>query len=161
MDKQLLKRLKEAEKRIVDLYKKVLTLTTNVPTPFTPSYKVFTALLTQNGVTDVFNTDNGELVIGTTYYINQTSLGMDFTNVGAPNNEVGTYFIATNTSPNSWGENELLGYDTLTWDAGAPVATILENTIGNVWFTYEDIGYYKIYDSNNSFITVKHLYKMD
>jgi hypothetical protein len=30
----------------------------------------------------------------------------------------------------------------LTYDAGAPVATVLENTIGNVWFNYDEVGSY-------------------
>jgi hypothetical protein len=52
---------------------------------------------------------------------------------------VGTYFIATGTTPNSWGTpgDVQLGYNT-----GAPVAILLENTIGNVWFTYNNIGNY-------------------
>jgi hypothetical protein len=28
------------------------------------------------------------------------------------------------------------------YDPGAPVVTVLENTIGNVWFTYHNIGFY-------------------
>jgi hypothetical protein len=73
--------------------------------------------------------------------INDSFLGQDFTNVGAPNNDVGTWFVATGTIPNSWGvdpENNLIYYP------GAPVVTVLENTIGNIWFTYADIGNYTV-----------------
>ena len=104
-------------------------------------YKVFTALLTQSGSdsTESF-IDSGDLSIGTTYYISANDgLLADFTNVGAPNNEMGTYFIATGTTPNSWGTFSELGYV-----ASAPVATVLENTIGNVWFTYNGVGSYQI-----------------
>lgn len=102
-------------------------------------YKVFTALLTQSGSDTPLNISSGALTIGITYLITNEAgiVGWDFTNVGAPNNEVGTYFIATGTTPANWNN----GY--LTYNTGAPVATVLENTIGNVWFTYEDVGFYK------------------
>ena len=84
-----------------------------------------------------------------TYGIQDNSSGADFTNVGAPNNEVGTYFVATGTTPNSWGST-----GTLSYDEGAPVVTVLENTIGNIWFTYNSIGNYSV-NSNNLFIEDK------
>jgi hypothetical protein len=114
-------------------------------------YQVFTALLTQSGSgsTESF-IDSGDLSIGTTYYISANDdLLADFTNVGASNNEIGTYFIATGTTPNSWGTFSELGYV-----ASAPVATVLENTIGNIWFTYTIIGRYQI-NSINLFTTDK------
>lgn len=105
-----------------------------------PTYKVFTALLTQTG-------GNGELYvyegtptsIGVTYTIaaNDDNLA-DFTNIGAPNNNIGTIFMATGTTPANWGTYAELAYDT-----NAPVATVLENTIGNIWFTYVAEGIYK------------------
>ena len=69
-------------------------------------YKVYTALLTQSGDNDEQVINTGTLTIGVTYEINDNSPGMDFTNVGAPNNTVGTYFVATGTTPNSWGADE-------------------------------------------------------
>ena len=107
-------------------------------------YQVFTALLTQNGEGDILTvyvgTDYGpnQLTIGITYTIagNDTT---DFTNVGAPNNDVGTSFIATGTNPNNQNDN---GQTYLDYNTGAPVANILENTIGDVWFTYNDAGNY-------------------
>jgi hypothetical protein len=118
--------------------------------PYQASYKVFTALLTQNGgdSSASLNYDDvpggPSLSIGTTYVIEDNADGLDMTNVGAPNNNVGTYFIATGTTPASWGFG-ILGYNT-----GAPVATVLENTIGNIWFTYDEDGRY-IINSNNLF----------
>lgn len=106
-------------------------------------YKVFTAILTQSGGDDPASIygDEYSLIVGTTYTIAQQEepliLG-DFTNVGAPNNELGTSFIATGTTPNSWGTTSLL------YNGGAPVANVLDNTIGNIWFSYNDIGFYRI-----------------
>ena len=97
-------------------------------------YKVFTALLKQSGGDDWQDILSGDLQIGVTYQIffGDEGSGWDFTNVGAPNNDIGTYFIATGTTPNSWGSGVSLLYNT-----GAPVVvTVLENTIGNIWFTY-------------------------
>lgn len=110
-------------------------------------YKVFTALLTQNGGDDPTSIDTGFLTIGVTYYINNDSFGMDFTNIGAPNNNLGTSFIAIGTTPNSWGIGQGTGNATLTYNTGAPVATILENTIGNVWFSYNGVGDYYAYSN--------------
>jgi hypothetical protein len=83
--------------------------------------------------------------------INDSFLGQDFTNVGAPNNDVGTWFVATGTIPNSWGENP---ENNLIYYPGAPVVTVLENTIGNIWFTYVSTGTYDV-KSNNLFIDNK------
>jgi hypothetical protein len=118
-------------------------------------YKVFTALLTQNGNDDAQSTiSNVNLNIGVTYKIIDFggAKGYDFTNVGAPNNNENTYFVATGTTPNSWGTNVALGYV-----PAAPVVTVLENTIGNVWFTYNNPGIYyanltEDFPVNNTFI---------
>ena len=102
---------------------------------------MYTALLTQSGGDNQRDINTGELTIGVTYLINDSSAGMDFTNVGAPNNDLGTYFVATGTTPNSWGIDEG-GPDILLYNTGAPVVTVLENTIGNIWFTYDGTGLY-------------------
>jgi hypothetical protein len=111
----------------------------------TPNYKVYTALLTQNGGDDPnIPLVNGDaLTIGVTYFMDEIIEG-DFLNVGAPNNNAGTYFVATGTTPTAWGES------TLTYNTGAPVATVLENTIGNIWFTYVVDGIYTL-NSNGLF----------
>lgn len=112
-------------------------------------YKVFTALLTQSGVDTEDTISSGLLTIGVTYHINTDSPGMDFTNVGAPNNNLGTAFIATGTTPASWGSGGSL---TLAYSAGAPVATVLENTIGDVTWSWINDGYY---NTNESFDVTK------
>lgn len=98
-------------------------------------YKVYTALLTQSGGSSFIELTSGSLIIGATYFI-QLLEGADFSNVGGSNIE-GSYFVATGTTPNSWGFGGQLEYN-----AGAPVATVLENTIGNIWFTYGSVGNY-------------------
>jgi hypothetical protein len=120
---------------------------------FTRPYKVYTALLTQSGGSSSQALYEGDaLTIGCTYNIegndNNTA---DFTNVGAPNNNEGTYFVATGTTPNSWGENDDAE---LTYNTGAPIATVLENTIGNIWFTYDMVGRYNV-NSDGLFTTNK------
>ena len=121
---------------------KQLNQLTSVIFGLKPKYKVYTALLTQSGGDDLNETDNIPLTIGVTYMIKQNStLRGDFTNVGAPNNNDGTYFVATGTTPNEWGQ------DSVFYNTGAPVATVLENTIGNVWFTYDNVGVYSIFSS--------------
>jgi hypothetical protein len=103
-------------------------------------YTVFTALITQHGGDDIQNINIGaagsispNLVIGVTYTITLNDGGIDFTNVGAPNNDPGTSFIATGETPGNQPSGT--GAD-LTFNNGAPVATVLENTIGNIWFSY-------------------------
>jgi hypothetical protein len=120
---------------------------------------VYTVLLTQSGGNTIDSIDTGTITIGFTYRIANLSPGMDFTNVGAPNNEINTYFVATGTTPDSWGSAEDTGNSTLEWDNGAPVVTVLENTIGNIWFTYNDVGIYYVNSSglfteNKTFNTV-------
>ena len=115
-------------------------------------YKVFTALLTQSGVDNQQSIGSGAVTEGVTYRI--SSYGGDFTNVGAPNNDNNTYFVATNNDvPNNYGAGGLF------YNTGAPVATVLENTIGNIWFTYDDIGIYLAnltgaFTINKTFVTL-------
>jgi len=121
------------------------------PAEFELPYKVFTALLTQNGESNTsylyIGTSYGNtLTIGVSYTIEGNN-NTDFTNVGAPNNNVGTSFIATGTTPNNQSNND---ETYLSFDNGAPVAIVLENTIGDIWFTYVSSGLYRI-NSNNLF----------
>jgi hypothetical protein len=120
-------------------------------------YKVYTALLTQSGGdSDAGLIDNG-IVVGVTYRITPygNEIGVDFTNIGAPNNNAGTYFVATGITPNSWGINTDDSW-VLQYNTGAPVVTVLENTIGNIWFTYIEPGNYET-NSNNLFTLNKTL----
>lgn len=98
-------------------------------------YKVYTALLTQSGGTGVSFITSGTLTIGVTYFIDDPA-GGDWTNVGAPNNNAGTYFVATGTTPNAWNDGAL------AYNTGAPVVTVLQNTIGNIYWTYTGEGQY-------------------
>ena len=108
-------------------------------------YKVYTALLTQSGGDNPASISNSSLTIGVTYTINNFNpsytLG-DFTNVGAPNNNIGTSFVATGTTPNNWGTSIQLEFNT-----GAPVATVLENTIGTITYDYDSAGSYGLNSS--------------
>jgi len=114
------------------------------------AYKVYTALLTQSGGDDPQSIDSGLLTIGVTYMINNPSVESDFTNVGAPNNLSGTYFVATGTTPNNWGtDTNILNYNT-----GAPVVTVLENTIGNIYWTFNGDGSY-FANSDSLFTSLK------
>jgi hypothetical protein len=117
------------------------------PAPVAP-YKVYTALVTQSGSDELLGINTGDLSIGTSYQIiDNDGTGWDFTNVGAPNNEIGTYFVATGITPNSWGTNEGGDFGTLQYNVGAPVVTVLENTIGNIWCTYFGVGTYNVNSS--------------
>ena len=109
-------------------------------------YKVFTALLTQSGGDDPYNIGaENPVTLGITYNIAFNSNDVDLTVFGAPNSNVGTHFICTTagTLPN---DPDLL----LRYNSGAPVATVLENTIGNIWFTYTGVGNYGV-NSNGLF----------
>jgi hypothetical protein len=124
-------------------------------------YKVFTALLTQSGgdgPNNEWSSGSGTVPVGITFEITGNDGGTaDFTNIGSPNNEVGTFFVSTGGNPNNWGvsDNGTLGFNT-----GAPVATVLENTIGNIWFTYSDVGIYNI-NSSGLFTNTKTINTID
>ena len=125
-----------------------ITKLTAVVFALKPKYKVFTALLSQTGGSDPQSLSSGAVTKGVTYRIDGGSDG-DFSNVGAPSNDDSTSFIAINNeTPNSYGTCSLL------YDLGAPVAIVLENTIGNVWFEYVSAGEYTV-NSNGLFIEDK------
>ena len=101
-------------------------------------YKVYTALLIQSGGDDPQSLSSGALTKGVTYKIDGGNDG-DFSNVGSPSNDDSTSFVAINDEvPNNYGTCVLL------YNTGAPVVTVLENTIGYVWFTYNNIGSYAV-----------------
>jgi hypothetical protein len=102
-------------------------------------YKVYTALLTQSGEDDPDQEVDGDQTItkGITYEIINVSAGDDLTTIGAPNNNLGTKFVATRDAVGEFNGATILYYNT-----GAPVVTVLENTIGNIWFTYQGVGTY-------------------
>jgi hypothetical protein len=119
-------------------------------------YKVFTALLTQSGGDEGYVIGQSDPIhLGVTYTINSNPDSFDLMQYGSPNNNVGTSFVCNVESvlPN---EIDVA----LAWNAGAPLATVLENTIGNVWFTYSSSGRY-IANSNNLFINNKTIFNGD
>lgn len=110
------------------------------------AYEVYTALLTQSGGSVPSTTVGDEtLNKGVTYTIVNLEAGDNLIPYGAPNNQVGTSFVC-NQEVSIWG-NPL---STVSYDSGAPVVTVLENTIGNIWFTYVGVGEYAI-NSNGLF----------
>lgn len=119
-------------------------------------YQVFTALLTQSGGDDLKimkgdgSGDISSASKGTTVEIDNNANNIDYSSIGAPNSNVGTYFILTQDITLSNLDNGT----TFKINLGAPVATVLENTIGNIWFNYEDTGVYGC-QSNDLFITGK------
>jgi hypothetical protein len=110
-------------------------------------YKAFSCLLTQIEDPSEEELVQDPLTIGVTYRIVNNPEGVvgDFTNVGAPNNENDTYFIATGENPNSWGDSAL------AWDTGAPVVQVLENDLGNIFFVLKSTGSFVIISGNLSF----------
>jgi hypothetical protein len=124
---------------------KQLNRLTSIMFGLKPKYKVYTALLTQNGASSVVAITSGSLTKGVTYNVTSASGGCDFTNVGGPSGITanGLSFVATeNLEPNNWDGSEL------EYNTGAPVVTVLENTIGNIWFIYSGVGSYNIYSSS-------------
>ena len=97
-------------------------------------YKVYTALLTQSFSSQT----SGLLIVGHSYKIGEYKLGDDFTNVGASRNAAGVKFMATGTTPTGYDGGSTL----IDLTSSAPVATVLENTIGNIVWSYIGIGVY-------------------
>jgi len=91
--------------------------------------------------------NNGELVIGRTYWIKADSFneGDDFSNCGDNQNTPERRFIATATTPANWSNGS-----TLLTQEGAPVMNILENSLLEpFYFEYASSGDFRIksYDS--------------
>ena len=113
----------------------------------TPKYKVYTALLTQTGESSPADKTQGDsLDLGVTYTIAQNTENADLTVFGAPNSNLGTSFVCTTA-----GVLPSIGSINLSYDIGAPVVTVLENTIGNIWFTYNSVGSYIVTLANVGF----------
>lgn len=133
---------------------KQITRLTSIMFSLKPKYKVFTALVSQVGTPNSISETSGLLIVGVSYNIDVYNVGDDFSNVGGPGlgqqgEWEGRYFIATATTPNNWSNGS-----TLIYNEGAPVVIVLENTIGNIWFTYNSVGSYGI-NSNSLFTNNK------
>ena len=120
-------------------------------------YKVYTALLTQGGGDGIsyienFSTSGVQNIIkGVTYRIDVNSENVDFSSIGAPSNAEGTHFVATANAVNTDFADSVWA---LEYNTGAPVVIVLENTIGNIWWTYDSVGTYRA-NSSSSFTTDK------
>lgn len=114
------------------------------------SYKKYVALLTQTTV----STTSGLLVVGKTYVIGTLVAGDNFANVGYVSD--GVNFVATATTPTIWANGTVV----VNVTDSAPVATVLENTLGEVpTWTYDSVGYYKLsitggFDVTKTFVNV-------
>lgn len=106
------------------------------------SYKVYTGLLTQAGTPNPLSITAGSLTIGVTYLISGSTSVTNFTNVGAPSNANGVYFVATGTTPTNFGGA------TLSYDTGAPTVKVLHNTVGNIYFIISGNGVYGVTSSS-------------
>jgi len=142
--------------KLIDIDLQAIAQEVNNISPNPPSYAVYTAVLSQSGGDTPMFISSGELTIGVTYYINESFAEMDFTNVGAPNNDFGTYFVAIGTTPNNWG---IRGENTLMYNEGAPIATVLENTLGEIYWTWDSTGFYTghsdaLFAENKSFALI-------
>jgi hypothetical protein len=109
-----------------------------------PTYKVYTALLTQSGGSNGVNQTSGTFTVGVTYKIDAYNAGDDFSNIGGPAAGLqgqwdGFSFVATGTTALVYSNSSSIDHN-----EGAPVVTVLENTIGNIWFTYQGIGIYNV-----------------
>jgi hypothetical protein len=105
------------------------------------SYKIYTGLLTQTGVSNPLSITSGSLTIGVTYVISGSTSATNFTNVGAPSNANGVSFVATGTTPTNFGGA------TLSYNTGAPIVKVLHNTIGNIHFSITGNGVYRVSSS--------------
>ena len=115
-------------------------------------YKVYTALLTQSGGDGPSLGYGDEMfTIGVTYTITANPDNYDLTIYGAPDNNVGTSFVSNQTT--------VLPYTTsleFEYNTGAPVATVLENTLDeDITYLYNGVGYYSILTPNNTFTANK------
>jgi hypothetical protein len=112
-------------------------------------YKVYTAFITQGDVNEVLELDGdgGPLVKGVTYLINVNPLNADLTIYGAPNNLPGTYFVANQnvvTLPYTYDLQ-------LFYNLAVPVVTVLENTLGNIYWSYAGVGTYYANSDSGAF----------
>jgi hypothetical protein len=120
---------------------RVAETTTTTTLPPEPPYKVYTALLTQSGDSNILDLplDLPQIEVGKTYLIVSTGVGEDWTLYGAINNNPGTRFVAT-------GVADVIT-SSLQLNTGAPVVKVLENTIGNIWFKINGYGDYNVNSS--------------
>jgi len=95
-------------------------------------------LLSQTGGDDPQTATSGSLTQGVTYEIVAFESGDDFIPSGAPNNDVGTKWIANGVAP-TWSNGSEIG-----WNNGAPFiyAQISDYTSYPFWFNFQANGYF-------------------
>lgn len=123
------------------------------------TYQVFTALLSQTGESNWINQTSGTFTVGVTYKFDTYNGIDDFSNIGGPPAApYGTWdgysFIATGTTPLVYTNSSSIDHN-----LGAPKAIILENTIGDFYFTYDDFGKFSChsnvtFDIYKTFVTI-------
>lgn len=111
--------------------------------------KQYKFLLSQSGGDDPQTATSGSLTQGVTYEIVAFETGDDFTLSGAPNNTVGTKWIANGVAP-TWSNGSEIG-----WNNGAPIVIEFTNTIGHVWWERRDTGTYDLKSSDGLFVIDK------
>lgn len=116
-----------------------------------PTAQQYKFILSQSGGDDPQTATSGTLTQGVTYEIVDFETGDDFTPNGAPNNDVGTKWIANGVSP-TWSNGSEIG-----WNGGAP---IVDSSFGlnDVWFEKDTVsgsgtGFYYI-KSNGNFVNL-------
>ena len=113
-------------------------------------------LLSQTGGDDPQTATSGSLTQGVTYEIVAFETGDDFTPSGAPNNDVGTKWIANNVAP-TWSNGSEIG-----WNGGAPFiyAQISDYTSYPFWFEWNSDGVYNLVKTGD-FDNTKTFYNMN
>jgi hypothetical protein len=106
----------------------------------------FKAVLYQNGGTVVVNaTGNQKLYKGVTYRINRNDNNEDLTTIGAQSNLAGTNFVSNGDYEDLFSADLKLSYD-----RGAPVLNVFENTLGYTpCVAYVGLGMYQIFIGDN------------
>jgi hypothetical protein len=137
---------------------KQLTRLTSIMFSLKPNYKVYTALVTQTGVDNGSSIDTGAVTKGVSYRLSAVSNASDFSNVGGPAAGFAVddmYFVATdNLTPINYGGG------TLYYNTGAPIVIAeLENTLGNIWFVYDNVGSFlckstELFTENKTYSTI-------
>jgi hypothetical protein len=120
-----------------------------------PTSKQYKFLLSQSGGDDPQTATSGTLTQGVTYEIVAFETGDDFIPSGAPNNDVGTKWIANGTAP-TWSNGSELG-----WNNGLPFiyAQISDYLNYPFWFEWNGDGFYNLlktgdFDNTKTFYNI-------
>lgn len=121
-----------------------------------PTALQYKFLLSQSGGDDPQTATSGTLTQGVTYEIVAFETGDDFTLSGAPNNDVGTKWIANGVAP-TWSNGSEIG-----WNGGAPFiyAQISDYTSYPFWFEWNSDGFYNLAKTGD-FDNTKTFYNMN